>query len=161
MVVAIRGPSRKREIVIMKLLKWWLRIVGALYLMEGIGLSLAAFLDPDQFAAIWASSQPGALDEVAVRGIRLAGLPGVLTWVLLGAMMWMFSRVPAQARVLVIVVAAWELLVWMPLDLVGLLNGFEVFRALSLIAIHAAIGISGILVLRRAQFGTPDAAQYI
>jgi hypothetical protein len=27
-------------------LRWWLRIVGALYLFEGIGLSLAALLEP-------------------------------------------------------------------------------------------------------------------
>ena len=41
-------------------------------------------------------------------------------------MMWIFSGAPAKARVLVIVVAAWELLVWAPIDLAGLFNGFEV-----------------------------------
>jgi hypothetical protein len=122
------------------------------------GLSLAALFEPDAFAAIWASSQPGELDELAVHGVLLAGLPGVLTWVLLGAMMWIYSRVPAQARVLVIVVAAWELLVWMPLDVIGLLNGFEVSRALGLITIHAVIGVSGLLVLRRARMERSDAA---
>jgi hypothetical protein len=65
-------------------------------------------------------------------------------------MMWIYSRAPAKARVLIIVVAAWELLVWAPLDMTGLFNGFEVPRALTLLAIHAAIGISGIVVLRRA-----------
>lgn len=134
----------------MTTIKWWLRIVGALYLLEGLGLTAAAVLDPAEFAAIWASTEAGALDAVAVRGTLMAGLPGVLTWVLLGTMLWIFSRVPAQARVLIIVVAAWELLVWAPLDVLGLFNGFEVPRALTLIAIHAAIGISGIVVLRRA-----------
>jgi hypothetical protein len=105
--------------------------------------------DRAQFAAMWASTQPGVLDAVAVRGTVMAGLPGVLTWVLLGALMWIYSRVPAQARVLIIVVAAWELLVWAPLDLFGLLNGFEIGRAVALIAIHVAIGISGIVLLRR------------
>jgi hypothetical protein len=134
----------------MTTIKWWLRIVGALHLLEGLGLTAAAVLDPAEFAAIWASTEAGALDAVAVRGTLMAGLPGVLTWVLLGTMLWIFSRVPAQARVLIIVVAAWELLVWAPLDVLGLFNGFEVPRALTLIAIHAAIGISGIVVLRRA-----------
>ena len=131
-------------------LKWWLRIVGALYLLEGLGLTAAALFDRAQFAAIWASTEPGVLDAVAVRGTLMAGLPGVLTWVLLGAMLWIYSRVPAKARVLVIVVAAWELLVWAPLDMTGLVNGFEVPRALTLLGIHAVIGISGIVVLRGA-----------
>jgi hypothetical protein len=134
----------------MKALKWWLRVVGSLYLVEGVGLTAQAWLAPAEFAANWASVPAATLDAIAVRGMVVAGMPGVLTWVLLGAMLWIFSRAPAKARLLVIVVAAWELLVWAPLDVVGLLNGFEVGRAATLIAIHAAIGVSGILVLRRA-----------
>ena len=132
----------------MKKLKWWLRIVGVLYIVEGGGLALAGLFDPNAFAAIWASTEVGALDEVAVRGIRVAGLPGVLTWVLLGVMMLILSRMPERARVLVITVAAWELLVWLPVDLVGLSSGFAVPRALTLIAIHASIGVSGLVLLR-------------
>lgn len=133
----------------MKPLKWWLRIIGILYLVEGIGLSLAALFDPDAFAAIWASAPAGTLDEVAVRGMRIAGLPGVLTWVLLGAMMLIYSRSPERARVLVITVIAWELLVWLPVDLVALFNGFAVPRALTLSTVHIAIGVSGMLLLRQ------------
>jgi len=134
----------------MKALKWWLRIVGFLYLLEGGGLSIAALFSKDAFAANWASAPVGSLDEVAVRGILVAGLPGVLTWVLLGVMMLIFSRFPARAGVLVLTIAAWELLVWLPSDLTGLLNGFSAPRAASLMAIHAVIGISGLLLLRRA-----------
>ena len=132
----------------MKTLTWWLRIVGALYVVEGGGLALAGFFDPNAFAAIWASTDVGALDEVAVRGIRIAGLPGVLTWALLGVMMLIFSRMPERARLLVTIVATWELLVWLPVDLVGLSSGFAVPRALTLITIHAVIGVSGLLLLR-------------
>jgi len=57
----------------MKKLKWWLRIVGALYVVDGGGLALAGFFDPNAFAAIWASTDVGALDEVAVRGYGLRG----------------------------------------------------------------------------------------
>jgi len=133
----------------MKPLKWWLRIVGCLYVLEGAWLTLTALFSADSFAEIWASAPVGSLDEVAVRGIKMAGLPGVLTWVLLGVMMLIFSRVPARARVLVITVAAWELLVWLPADLVGLYSGFDVARAVSLITVHAIIGVSGILMLRQ------------
>jgi len=140
----------------MTALKWWLRIVGSLYLLEGIGIAALAFSVPADFAAIWASVPAETLDAIAVRGMLVAGLPGVLTWVLLGAMMWIFSGAPAKARLLVVIVVAWELLVWAPTDLVGLVNGFEVGRAAALIAIHVAIGVSGILVLRRAPAQSPS-----
>ena len=79
-------------------MKWWMRIVGTFYLLEGVGLTAAAIADPAQFAAIWATSEPGALDAIAVRGILVAGMPGVLTWVLLGSMLWLLSsRKPKRA----------------------------------------------------------------
>jgi hypothetical protein len=131
-------------------LKWWLRIVGTLYVLEGGGLTAAAFADPAAFAAIWASTEPGSLDAVAVRGMLMAGLPGVLTWLLLGILMWIYSRTPAKAGLLVIVVACWELLVWAPVDVVGVFNGFTAGRAAGLVAIHAVIGVSGLVLLRRS-----------
>jgi len=39
-------------------------------------------------------------------------------------MMLILSRIPARAGILVVTVAAWELLVWLPVDLVALFNGF-------------------------------------
>lgn len=134
----------------MTALKWWLRIVGTLYLLEGLGITATALFTPAEYAAMWTSTTADQVDAIAVRGILVAGLPGTLTWVLLGALLWAFSRAPAQARVLVIVVVLWELLVWAPVDVIGLFNGFELGRVAALIAIHVAIGVSGIVVLRRA-----------
>lgn len=135
----------------MKALTWWLRIVGVLYLLEGGLLTLAPLFDASAFAALWASVPTGTLDEIAVRGIRMAGLPGVLTWVLFGVLLMVYSRVPERAGLLVVVVALWELVVWLPTDLVGLASGFEVPRAVTLIAIHLVIGVAGLLLLRRAR----------
>lgn len=135
----------------MTTLKWWLRIVGSLYLLEGLGISAMALLAPDAYGALWASTVEGTLDAIAVRGILIAGLPGTFSWVLFGALMWLFSGTPAQGRVLAIVIAAWELLVWAPVDVVGVFNGFEVGRAAGLVAVHAAIGLSGIFVVQRAR----------
>ncbi|HET7608383.1 MAG TPA: hypothetical protein VFL84_06880 [Gammaproteobacteria bacterium] len=132
----------------MKALTWWLRIVGTLYLLEGIGLTAMALVDPDRFAATWAVADVGSIDALGVRAALIAGLPGVMTWVLLGAMLWIYSRAPARSRVLVIVVAAWELLVWIPVDVVSTLQVFDGGRIV-LSAIHAVIGVTGILVLRR------------
>lgn len=128
--------------------KWWLRIVGSLYLLEGGGLTFMALFAPDQFAATWAVAPVGSIDALGVRAALIGGLPGVMTWVLLGAMLWIYSRAPARARVLVIVVAAWELLVWIPVDAVSTLQVFDAGRIV-LSTIHAVIGITGILVLRR------------
>ena len=44
--------------------------------------------------------------------------------------------------------AAWELLVWIPIDVVSTLQVFDPGR-IALSAIHAVIGITGILVMRR------------
>ena len=124
--------------------------VGVLYVLEGVGLSAMALFEPQLFAEVWSSAPAGTLDEVAVRGMRIAGLPGVLTWALLGAMMLIFSRLPTRAGVLVTIVAAWELLVWLPVDLMASFNGFEVARAVTLMSIHVVIGVSGLVLLRRA-----------
>ncbi len=128
--------------------KWWLRIVGTLYLLEGGGLTAMALFAPGQFAATWAVAPVGSIDALGVRAALIGGLPGVLTWVLLGAMMWIYSRAPARGRLLIVIVVAWELLVWIPVDVVSTLQVFDPGRIV-LTAIHAAIGISGIVILRR------------
>jgi len=128
--------------------KWWLRIVGTLYLLEGGGLTLMALSSPDQFAATWAVAPVGSIDALGIRAALIGGLPGVLTWALLGAMAWIYSRSPARGRVLIIVIVAWELLVWIPVDVVSTLQVFDTGRIV-LSTIHAVIGISGILIVRR------------
>lgn len=128
--------------------KWWLRIVGALYLLEGVGLTAMALFAPEQFAATWAVAPVGSIDELGVRATLIGGLPGVMTWALLGAMAWIYSGAPARGRVLIVVIVAWELLVWIPVDVVSTLHVFDTGRIV-LTAIHAVIGISGIVILRR------------
>jgi hypothetical protein len=125
-----------------------LRIVGALYLLEGVGLTAMALLASDQFAATWAVAPVGSIDELGVRAALIGGLPGVMTWALLGAMAWIYSWTPVRGRVLIIVIVAWELLVWIPVDVVSTLHVFDSGRIV-LSAIHAAIGISGTVILRR------------
>ena len=134
-------------------LKWWLRIVGILYVLEGAGTTALALFDRAEFAAMWASTEAGALDELAIRGAQIAGMPAVLTWVLLGVLMLVLSRTPEKARLLVITVALWELLVWIPADIVGSFYGFTLSRTVTLVAIHFAIGLSGLLLLKRAAKG--------
>jgi len=145
---------QRRSLSRMSAAKWWFRIVGSLYLLEGVGLTLMALFAPDRFAAMWAVAPVGSIDALGERAALIGGLPGVLTWVLLGAMLWIYSRAPARARVLIIVVAAWELLVWIPVDTVSTLQVFDVGRIV-LTTIHAVIGITGILILRRLRAEPP------
>jgi len=128
--------------------KWWLRVIGTLYLLEGGGLTLMALFAPEQFAATWAVAPVGSIDALGVRAALIGGLPGVLTWVLLGAMAWIYSGAPARGRALIVLIAAWELLVWVPVDVVSTLQVFDIGRIV-LSTIHAVIGITGIVILRR------------
>jgi len=130
--------------------KWWLRIVGSLYLLEGVGLTAMALFAPQQFAATWAVAPVGSIDPLGVRAALIGGLPGVLTWVLLGAMAWIYSGAPARGRALIVVIAALELLVWIPVDVVSTLQVFDTARIV-LSSIHAVIGITGIVILRRGR----------
>ena len=38
-------------------LKWWLRIVGTLYVLEGGGVTALALADRAEFGAMWASTE--------------------------------------------------------------------------------------------------------
>jgi len=136
--------------------KWWLRIIGTLYLLEGGGLTAMALFAPDQFAATWAVAPVGSINDLGVRAALIGGLPGVLTWVLLGAMAWIYSRAPARGRVLIVVITAWELLVWIPVDLVSTLQVLDPGR-IALSTIHTVIGISGIVILKRLREATAPA----
>jgi hypothetical protein len=132
----------------MKAAKWWFRVVGTLYLLYGVGLTAMALLDPARFAATWAVAPVGSIEALGVRAALIGGLPGVLTWVLLGALLWIYSGAPARARMLIVVVAAWELLVWIPVDVISTTQVLDTGRMV-LSAIHLIIGVSGILILRR------------
>jgi len=41
----------------MKPIRWWLRIVGALYVLEGTGLSAMALFAPESFAEVWSGER--------------------------------------------------------------------------------------------------------
>ena len=136
----------------MKGLKWWLWVVGILYVFEGGALTLRWVFDPEGMAAMWTATQEtGVLDPIAVQAILIPTLFVTLSWAVLGALMLYFTRAPARAGVLVIVVAALELFAWMPLDIVTLSSGWSATRSVPLIVIHLAIAATGILALRASR----------
>ncbi len=134
----------------MRGLKWWLWIVGVFYVLEGGGLTLLRVVDPDQAAAIWTASQEvGQLGSlIATQAVLVPSLFVTLSWLVLGMLMLWFTRSPGSARSLVTAVVALELFAWIPLDSLALSYGWSVPRGVSLLVIHLAIGIGGILALR-------------
>jgi hypothetical protein len=136
----------------MKGLKWWLWIVGILYVLEGGALTLRWFADPEGMAAMWTATQEtGVLDSIAVQAVLIPTLFVTLSWVLLGVLMLYFTRAPARSGVLVVVVVALELFAWMPLDTITLTYGWSPARSFSLLAIHLVIATTGILALRTSR----------
>ena len=144
----------------MRGLKWWLWIVGILYVLEGGGLTLLRAFDPDAAAAIWtASGEAGQLDTLAMQAVLVPSLFVTLSWLVLGLLMLWFARTPASARSLVAAVVALELFAWIPLDSLALSYGWSVPRGVTLLVIHLAIGIGGILALRASGGGGAPAAR--
>jgi hypothetical protein len=136
----------------MKGLKWWLWIVGILYLLEGGLLTLRRFLDPEGMAAMWTATQEsGVLDPLAVEAILVPTLFVTLSWAVLGILMLYFTREPARAGGLVIVVAALELFAWMPLDVVAWSSGWAATRSVPLIVVHILIAGTAIIALRASR----------
>jgi hypothetical protein len=133
----------------MKGIKWWLWVVGVFYLLEGGGLTLLSAVDRASAVAVWAPMlPPGTLDEVAIEALSFPSLFVNQSWVILGVMMLYFSRTPARAGMLILIVSALELFAWIPLDIMALNSGWSLARGVALLTIHSAIAASGILLLR-------------
>ncbi len=133
----------------MKGIKWWLWIVGLFYVLEGGGLTLFSLADRAGAVAVWAPMlPPGSLDEVAVEALSFPSLFVNQSWVILGVMMLYFTRAPARAGMLILIVSALELFAWIPLDVMALNSGWSVARGVVLLTIHIAIAGTGILLLR-------------
>jgi hypothetical protein len=136
----------------MKGLKWWLWIVGIFYALEGGGLTLRRIFDPEGTAAMWtATGEPGVLDPIAVQAVLIPSLFVTLSWLVLGVLLLYFTRAPARAGMLVVVVAALELFAWIPLDAVTLSYGWSPARSLTLLTVHVAIAATGVLALRASR----------
>ena len=132
----------------MRGLKWCLWIVGIIYVLEGGGLTLLRLFDPAAAAAVWtAGGDASQLDALALQAVLVPSLFVTLSWLVLGVLMLRYTRTPDRGRSLVAAVIALELFAWIPLDAVALTYGWSVPRGVTLLAIHLAIGIGGILAL--------------
>ena len=129
-------------------LKWWMRLVGAMYLF--LFLAAAVLKLP-----IRAEGPPGVLARAS------AGDPTatfvVDTWVtlgiwfaVLGIALLIASRVPGQAKALVWTIIGWEL-GGIVIDIYKAARGYDLAAPVTWMVIHAIIIVAGLLALRRAQ----------
>ena len=127
-------------------LVWWMRAVGALYVLMGI-----VAIGPR--APIKAEGPPGILEKAA------AGDPTarfvVDTWIMIGLFfavigvaLLVASRDAQQARSLAWTVLGIELFVGMVIDVYKLFRGYRRTPPLVWIVIHTVVIVTGVLSLR-------------
>ncbi len=134
----------------MKKTQWWLRLVGAFYLLLGVMNVVVALFSPE-FGAATVLPQAYSADQVTVTALNVANIPPTLAWVVLGALMLYFSREPARASILVLTVALLELFTWIPYDVAFLLTGLSAAIGIPFFILHLIIGVTGIFFLRQAR----------
>jgi len=129
-------------------LKWWMRVVGAFYLLQFV---MMAFVR----APIRALGPEGAL-ALASSGDPLARFL-VDTWIafglevgVIGTALLIASRTPGQARALVWTVIGIELVKGPAYDIYMIARGYELTAFVIWIVIHTVIIASGIYSLRKA-----------
>jgi len=128
-------------------LKWWLRLVGALYILNGVMMALVS-------APISAAGPDGALERAASGEPTARFL--VDTWVGFGLEVFAVgigllaaSRSPASARVLVWTVIGVELARGIVYDLYMLSQGYPLNVYGPWIVIHSVVIATGLVALRR------------
>jgi len=134
----------------MKKLTWWLWIAGALYLLLGVSNVIYMIIDPS-FVAAGMVPVSYTSDAVTITSLVHTWLPSSLSFAVLGVLMFYYARQPIQARLLVLIVALLELLVWVPYDVVWFAVGLPVAPAIPFMLAHLILGVTGILFLRQTQ----------
>jgi len=139
-----KGPLMTR-------LTWWIRIVGAFYLLQFV---MMAFVR----APISAVAPEGTLAQASA-GNPLARFL-VDTWITfglevgaIGAALLIASRIPEQAKVLVWTVIGIELVRGIVNDLYMIARGYDLTVYMIWIAIHTVVIVTGLLFLRGARAG--------
>lgn len=137
----------------MNKLTWWMRIVGAFYLLQFV---VMAFIR----APIRTMTPEGTLDSAAAGDAVAKFL--VDTWIIfgvevgvIGGALIVASRYPAKAPALVWTVIAIEFFKGPVCDIYMLTRGYEVTAFVIWIVIHSVIIVTGWLALRSSQRVAP------
>lgn len=125
--------------------KWWLRIVGVIYLLLAIGSLWALFINPHIFGTMF----PFAADPLSIRAFSDAWLILVLEMAVLGSVMLYASREPASNGILVMTVAILELARGAGGDFLWMLGGWPTANYIPFMIVHLIIAATGIYFLQQ------------
>jgi hypothetical protein len=127
-------------------LKWWLRVVGAIYVLNGIMMAVVR-------APIRSAGPDGVLDAAAAGDPTARFL--VDTWVgfgievaAIGVVLLVASATPGLAKVLVWLVIGIELTRGIAFDVYMVARDYEPSVFVPWLVVHAVIIVTGVLVLR-------------
>ena len=125
--------------------KWWLRIVGAFYLVLALTSLRVLFVDPQMFGAM----NPFAADAFALRAFSDAWLIFVLEMGVLGAIMLYYARDSSHNRILVLTVSILELVRGAGGDLLWMSRGWPTANYIPFMIVHLIIAGTGLFFLRQ------------
>ena len=124
---------------------WWLRIVGAFYLVLALTSLRVLFFDPQMFGAM----NPFAADALALKAFADAWLIFVLEMGVLGVIMLYYARHSPSNRILVLTVSILEVIRGAGGDLLWMLRGWPTANYIPFMIVHLIIAGTGFLFLRR------------
>lgn len=141
----------------MKTLAWWFRIVGLVYVV--LGVTFIPFINTTRVETL-VPGFDGAVDGTAWNGfvdyLFMFGLEEIVLGVFLIAVA---SLRPSRYAPLVWLLVAFSVIRGIGHDVYMIANGYSLVNNLVFIALHLAIIVSGVLIVRRARRLTSDGAQ--
>lgn len=135
----------------MNKLKWWFRIVGAVYLLLTLMNIYVLFLGDGGQMLAETLPAPMNTEPLAARAFMDAWLVFVLELGVLGVMALVASRAPMQHRILAWVIIWAEVFRGVVADAIWIGRGYSATDYAAFIAIHLIIIVTGALFVRQAQ----------
>ena len=125
--------------------QWWLRIVGAFYLILTLASCWVLFINPQLFGAMF----PFSADASSIRAFSDAWLIFVLEMGTLGVIMLYASREPARYGILVVTVSILELVRGAGGDILWMSRGWPTVNYIPFMIVHLIIAGTGLYFLRQ------------
>lgn len=138
----------------MKRLQWWMRIVGAFYLLLTIMNLSALILDPQ--LTMYQSMLPAPMtgNALAARGFADAWFAFIMELMVTGAFLLWASREPLRHLSVVWLVIWFEVFRGIVDDVFLITRGYDAMGYLGFIVVHLIIIITGVMFARQAQART-------
>ncbi len=135
----------------MKPLSRWMKVVGVLYVLNGIGL-VVSYVVPAIGEASVRQRVPGADLANPLYGFAMdTWLMFALEMLVVGGALVVASRAAWSNRILAFTVVALELIRGILDDLIWIANGYPAAMYMGWIGFHAVVIVTGVRALRRAQ----------